>query len=132
MQSCSRPPPTPTQTSHSLGPFRKQQFFWSLVDKYLWVKTKSDLQLAILKLLWLDSVISGNAISKSIKVYIIHDYNSMRRPRECAIFFDHGGTFNKSMQSVFYYDFSSYHFSNLWYTNRYIISNEYFYIQILL
>ena len=147
MQSCSRHPPTPSPT-HICYPLRDRDPTKSrtllqamiflelgsdgnrLVDKYLWIKTKSDLQLATLKLLWLDSVISGNAISKSIKVYIIHDYNSMSRPTGCSMFFDHGGTFNKFImffQSIVYYDFSFNHFQNLWSTNHYIISNEYFF-----
>ena len=52
--------------------------------------TKSYTQLAILKLLWVDSVMAQNAYSKLIKSYIVKSYNSFSTSTTGgATFLDH-------------------------------------------
>ena len=53
-------------------------------------KTKADIQLATLKLLWVESENNKKINSKSLKGYIIQDYNPLWRPTGWQLFVEHG------------------------------------------
>ena len=53
-------------------------------------KTKADIQLATLKLLWVESENNKKINSKSLKGYVIQDYNPLWRPTGWQLFVEHG------------------------------------------